>query len=52
MPFKKYGPIRICIAFNHQKLCHLEKSQEKFGRTLDLKTDEMKSFDLRELLLV
>jgi len=40
MPFKKHGPIRIFIAFNHQKLCHLEKSQEKFGQTLDPKTDE------------
>ena len=39
MPFKKHGPIRICIAFNHQKLCHLEKSQEKFGQTLDPKID-------------
>jgi len=39
MPFNKHGPIRICIAFNHQKLCHLEKSQENFGQTLDPKTD-------------
>jgi hypothetical protein len=40
MPIKKHGPIIIFIAFNHQKLCHLEKSQEKFGQTLDPKTDE------------
>jgi hypothetical protein len=41
MPFKKHGAIRICIAFNHQKLCHLGKSQEKFGQTLDPKTDDL-----------